>query len=79
MQGLAEFNVATAKLLLGEGSDAVKEGRVATCQGLSGTGSLRVGIAFIGKFLPVGTKAGGSLRTLVHPWLRLLHLLRESV
>eukprot|EP00740_Mantoniella_antarctica_P012535 CAMPEP_0181376626 /NCGR_PEP_ID=MMETSP1106-20121128/17413_1 /TAXON_ID=81844 /ORGANISM="Mantoniella antarctica, Strain SL-175" /LENGTH=446 /DNA_ID=CAMNT_0023495205 /DNA_START=41 /DNA_END=1381 /DNA_ORIENTATION=+ len=52
MQGLAEFNVATTELLLGKESLAVKEGRVATVQSLSGTGSLRVGAAFIAKFLP---------------------------
>lgn len=42
MQGLADFNVATTELLLGAGAAAVKEGRVATVQSLSGTGSLRV-------------------------------------
>ena len=52
MQGLAEFNAATTELLLGADSAAVKEGRVATVQSLSGTGSLRVGAAFIAKFLP---------------------------
>ena len=52
MQGLAEFNEATRKLLLGEGSAAVAESRVATVQSLSGTGSLRVGAAFIAKFMP---------------------------
>lgn len=52
MQGLAEFNEATRKLLLGEGSAAIAESRVATVQSLSGTGSLRVGAAFIAKFMP---------------------------
>ena len=32
------------------------QGRVTTLQALSGTGSLTIGAAFIGKFLP-GTKA----------------------
>ena len=52
MQGLAEFNEATRKLLLGDASKAVADGRVATVQSLSGTGSLRVGAAFIAKFMP---------------------------
>lgn len=52
MQGLAEFNAATVELLLGADSPAVRDGRVATVQSLSGTGSLRVGAAFIAKFLP---------------------------
>jgi aspartate aminotransferase len=40
------------RLLLGDGSVAVKEGRVATVQSLSGTGSLRVGAAFIQRYFP---------------------------
>ena len=40
------------RLLLGDGSAAVKEGRVATVQSLSGTGSLRVGAAFIQRYFP---------------------------
>lgn len=51
VQGLAAFNVATARLLLGDASSAVREGRVATLQSLSGTGSLRVGAAFIERYL----------------------------
>jgi aspartate aminotransferase len=52
MQGLAEFNAATVELLLGKESEAVKNNRVATVQSLSGTGSLRVGAAFVAKFMP---------------------------
>ena len=55
IDGLAAFNAATARLLLGDASPALAEGRVATIQGLSGTGSLRLGAAFIAKFLPPGT------------------------
>lgn len=40
---------------MGEGHAAAREGRVATLQALSGTGSLRVGAAFIARFLPKGT------------------------
>ena len=46
IQGLAAFNEATVQLLLGEGAPAIGEGRLATVQSLSGTGSLRVGAAF---------------------------------
>ena len=52
MQGLAEFNTATAELLLGKDSQVIADKRIATVQSLSGTGSLRVGAAFIQKFLP---------------------------
>lgn len=52
IQGLADFCNCTVELLLGNNSKAVQEKRVATVQSLSGTGSLRVGAAFIEKFLP---------------------------
>lgn len=55
IEGLDAFRRATVKLLLGEGHPAVRDGRVATLQALSGTGSLRVGAAFIARFLPKGT------------------------
>lgn len=49
--GLADFKRETAKLILGADSHAIKENRVATCQGISGTGSLRLGLEFIRDFL----------------------------
>ena len=52
IEGLPSFRAATLALLLGAGSPAVGEGRVAVLQSLSGTGSLRVGAAFIAKFMP---------------------------
>ncbi|KAI8473711.1 MAG: aspartate aminotransferase [Monoraphidium minutum] len=55
IEGLDTFRAATVDLLLGAGHPAIKEGRVACIQALSGTGALRVGAAFIGKFMP-GTK-----------------------
>lgn len=55
IEGLASFRKATIDLLLGAGSKAVAEQRVACLQSLSGTGSLRIGAAFIAKFLPKGT------------------------
>ncbi|KAL6985407.1 Aspartate aminotransferase 3, chloroplastic [Sarracenia purpurea var. burkii] len=47
--GLADFNKLSAKLIFGADSPAIQENRVATVQGLSGTGSLRVGAEFLGK------------------------------
>lgn len=51
IQGLDSFRKATVDLLLGD-CPAVAEGRVACLQSLSGTGSLRVGAAFIKAWLP---------------------------
>eukprot|EP00873_Tetraselmis_striata_P039256 jgi/Tetstr1/459520/TSEL_004887.t1 len=55
IDGLPAFKKATADLLLGADCPAIAEGRVATLQSLSGTGSLRVGAAFINAWMP-GTK-----------------------
>ncbi|PSC75103.1 aspartate aminotransferase [Micractinium conductrix] len=52
IEGLAAFRKATVELLLGADSPAIKEGRIACLQSLSGTGSLRIGAAFIAKFMP---------------------------
>lgn len=46
---------ATVQLLLGADHPAIKEGRVAVLQALSGTGSLRVGAAFIARFVQGAT------------------------
>ncbi|KAK8813155.1 hypothetical protein WA158_002747 [Blastocystis sp. Blastoise] len=42
IQGLANFNKLAAGFAYGEESPAFKENRIATCQALSGTGSLRL-------------------------------------
>ncbi|KAG2500524.1 hypothetical protein HYH03_001301 [Edaphochlamys debaryana] len=55
IEGLDTFRKATIDLLLGAGHPAIKDDRVAVIQSLSGTGSLRVGAAFIARFLPKGT------------------------
>ncbi|CAG9465873.1 unnamed protein product [Pedinophyceae sp. YPF-701] len=52
IEGLATFRAATLELLLGASHPAVAEGRAVALQSLSGTGSLRVGAAFINRFLP---------------------------
>ncbi|KAG2302709.1 hypothetical protein Bca4012_061036 [Brassica carinata] len=49
LDGLAEFNKLSAKLILGDDSSAVKKNSVVTIQCLSGTGSLRVGAEFLAK------------------------------
>ncbi|CAM8889750.1 unnamed protein product [Rhodiola kirilowii] len=52
IEGLAAFNKATAELLFGAGNPVIQEQRVATVQGLSGTGSLRLAAAFIERYFP---------------------------
>ncbi|XP_031481322.1 aspartate aminotransferase, chloroplastic [Nymphaea colorata] len=52
IEGLAAFNKATAELLLGANNAAIQQGRVATVQGLSGTGSLRLAAALIERYFP---------------------------
>ncbi|XP_078439335.1 aspartate aminotransferase 5 [Wolffia australiana] len=56
IEGLAGFNKVTAELIFGVDSSVLMEGRVATVQGLSGTGSLRLAAAFIQRYFP-GAKA----------------------
>ncbi|NXT94246.1 AATM protein, partial [Anhinga rufa] len=48
--GLADFTRASAELALGENSEAFKSGRYVTVQGISGTGSLRIGANFLQRF-----------------------------
>lgn len=50
--GLADFNLASAKLLFGEHSPAIAQGCIATIQGISGTGSLRLGTDFLAQVMP---------------------------
>eukprot|EP00210_Caulerpa_lentillifera_P006611 g6316.t1 len=52
IDGLPAFKQATSNLLLGADNAVLKEARVATIQTLSGTGALRIGGAFIQRFLP---------------------------
>ncbi|KAL0687139.1 hypothetical protein Bca4012_086816 [Brassica carinata] len=52
IEGLAAFNKATAELLFGAGHPVIKEQKVATIQGLSGTGSLRLAAALIERYFP---------------------------
>jgi len=55
IDGLPAFRARTSELLFGPDSAVIQEKRVATIQGLSGTGSLRIAAGFINKFLPDAT------------------------
>lgn len=52
ISGTPEFCKHSIELALGEGSEIVKNGFNATAQCISGTGSLRIGAAFIKSFFP---------------------------
>ncbi|KAM1223961.1 hypothetical protein ACFX13_043589 [Malus domestica] len=52
IEGLAAFNKVTAELLFGADNPVIKQQRLATVQGLSGTGSLRLAGAFIERYFP---------------------------
>merc|ERR1719187_2978017 len=51
--GEAEFCKEAAKLAFGDNSSVITEGRFVTVQGISGTGSLRIGAEFIAKHFPL--------------------------
>lgn len=50
--GLADFTKNAAVLAYGKDSPAIKEGRVAITQSISGTGALRIGGAFLQRHYP---------------------------
>jgi len=50
ISGVPEFTAAAAKLLFGENCQALKDGKVASVQTLSGTGALRVAGEFLKKW-----------------------------
>lgn len=47
IDGLAGYNLATQKLLFGEGAAVLEAGRVVTAQALGGTGGLKIGADFL--------------------------------
>lgn len=53
--GLGDFTKAAAELAFGSNSHVIKEGLNVTIQGISGTGSLMIGAAYLNDFLK-GTK-----------------------
>ncbi|KAL9264902.1 Aspartate aminotransferase, chloroplastic-like protein [Drosera capensis] len=52
IEGLAAFNKVTAELLFGADNPVLKQQRLSTVQGLSGTGSLRLAAALIQRYFP---------------------------
>jgi len=53
ISGTPEFCKASFGLAMGEDSEVLASGRNATVQGISGTGALRIGSAFLSKFFPI--------------------------
>ncbi len=52
IEGAPAYNQAVQKLLFGEGSPLLAEGRAVTCQCLGGTGALKVGADYLRRLLP---------------------------
>jgi len=52
IDGLAAYDLAVQRLLFGENSDLVKQGRLVTAQSLGGTGALTIGADFLKRLLP---------------------------
>jgi aromatic-amino-acid transaminase len=52
IDGLPAYNKAVQKLLFGEDSAVIDEGRAVTVQALGGTGALKVGADFLKRFFP---------------------------
>ena len=52
IDGIAAYDSAVKGLVFGPDSEPVKSGRVATVQGLGGTGGLKIGADFLKKLLP---------------------------
>lgn len=52
IDGVAAYDAAVKDLVFGAGSEPVKSGRVATAQGIGGTGGLKIGADFLKKLSP---------------------------
>ncbi|SAL75292.1 aromatic amino acid aminotransferase [Caballeronia arvi] len=52
IDGIAAYDAAVQKLLLGEGSPLIAAGRVVTAQALGGTGALKIGADFLKRVNP---------------------------
>lgn len=57
IEGLSSYDSAVQKLLFGEGSSLLAEGRVVTTQSLGGTGALKTGADFLKRLLPTAVVA----------------------
>jgi len=52
IDGIADYDRAVQALVLGNDSDAIKQGRAVTVQALGGTGGLKIGADFLRRFAP---------------------------
>ncbi len=52
IDGIAAYDAAVKSLVFGADSEAVKSGRIATVQGIGGTGGLKIGADFLKKLNP---------------------------
>jgi len=52
MEGIAAYDAAVKGLVFGDGSEPITSGRVATAQGIGGTGGLKIGADFLKKLSP---------------------------
>jgi aromatic-amino-acid transaminase len=52
MDGIAAYDAAVKALVFGADSEPVKSGRIATAQGIGGTGGLKIGADFLKKLSP---------------------------
>jgi len=52
MEGLPSYRAAVQSFLFGEGSEAVASRRVATIQGVGGSGALKIGADFLRRYFP---------------------------
>ncbi|MFC2971471.1 amino acid aminotransferase [Azotobacter bryophylli] len=52
IEGIAAYDTAVQKMLFGDGSALIAEGRVVTTQALGGTGALKIGADFLKRLLP---------------------------
>src|SRR5690606_17376838 len=57
IEGIAAYNQAVQKLLLGEDSPLLASGRLLTAQALGGTGALKIGADFLKRLVPSATVA----------------------
>uniref|UniRef100_A0A6T6AZK7 Aspartate aminotransferase n=1 Tax=Compsopogon caeruleus TaxID=31354 RepID=A0A6T6AZK7_9RHOD len=54
IEGLADFRDGASRLIFGRDSELLAQGKVVTVQSLSGTGALRIGLAFLQRFYRLG-------------------------
>jgi aromatic-amino-acid transaminase len=55
IDGIAAYDSAVKSLVFGADSEPVKSGRIATAQGIGGTGGLKIGADFLKKLKPTAT------------------------